>query len=202
MEKYFVHEKALCESDKIGKNTRIWAFAHVMKDVIIGEDCNLGDGSFVESGVKIGDRVTIKNGVSVWNGVEVEDDVFLGPNCVLTNDLLPRSKVYHNENIKTILSRGASVGANATIVCGTTIGEYALIGAGAVVTKNIDPFSLVVGNPARHKYYVSVFGEKLNFLENIAYDSDGNKYIQKNNIVSLEKKADKVFNQEQLMEKK
>jgi acetyltransferase-like isoleucine patch superfamily enzyme len=163
-----------------------------MKDVIIGEECNLGDGSFVESGVRIGDRVTIKNGVSVWNGVELEDDVFLGPNCVLTNDLLPRSKVYNHENVKTFIKKGASVGANATIICGTTIGEYALIGAGAVVTKNVDPFSLVIGNPARHKYYVSIRGERLNFIENTAHDTEGNKYIIKNNIVSLEKKTDYV----------
>ena len=190
MESYFVHEKALCETDNIGNNTRIWAFSHVMKDVIIGKDCNLGDGSFVESGVKVGDRVTIKNGVSVWNGVEIEDDVFLGPNCVLTNDLIPRSKVYHNENVKTYLKKGASIGANATIICGTTIGEYALVGAGAVVTKNVDPYSLVVGNPARHKYYVSILGEKLNFINNSAYDSQGNKYTLKNNIVSFERKKE------------
>lgn len=193
MKNYFVHEKALCESDKIGQNTRIWAFAHVMKDVTIGKDCNLGDGSFVESGVTIGDRVTIKNGVSVWDGVEIEEDVFLGPNCVLTNDLLPRSKVYHDENIRTLLKKGASIGANATIVCGHTIGEYALVGAGAVVTKNVDPFSLVIGNPARHKYYVSILGEKLNFVDNTAYDSNGNKYIIKNNIVSMEEKPEKVL---------
>jgi len=190
MEKYFVHEKALCESDKIGQNTRIWAFSHVMKDVVIGTDCNLGDCSFVESGVTIGDRVTIKNGVSVWNGVEIEDDVFLGPNCVLTNDLLPRSKVYHNENIKTILKKGASVGANATIICGTTVGEYSLVGAGAVVTKNVNPHSLVVGNPARHKYYVSILGEKLNFIGNTAIDSQGNRYINSSNVVSLERKSE------------
>ena len=136
------------------------------------------------------DRVTIKNGVSVWNGVEIEDDVFLGPNCVLTNDLIPRSKVYHNENVKTYLKKGASIGANATIICGTTIGEYALVGAGAVVTKNVDPYSLVVGNPARHKYYVSILGEKLNFINNSAYDSQGNKYTLKNNIVSFERKKE------------
>jgi acetyltransferase-like isoleucine patch superfamily enzyme len=184
---FFVHENALCESDTIGNNTRIWAFSHVMKNVEIGDDCNLGDGSFVESGVKIGNRVVIKNGVAVWHGVEIEDDVFLGPNCVLTNDMFPRAKVVHDEDIKTILKRGTSIGANATIVCGHTLGEYCMVGAGSVVTKDVDPFSLVVGNPARHKCYMSILGEKLEFKDNIAYDSQGNKYIYKNNIVELEK---------------
>jgi UDP-2-acetamido-3-amino-2,3-dideoxy-glucuronate N-acetyltransferase len=185
MNNFFVHEKALCESETIGNNTRIWAFSHVMKNVEIGQDCNLGDGSFVESGVKIGNRVTIKNGVSVWHGVEINDAVCLGPNCVLTNDLFPRSKVFHEEDIKTILKKGASIGANATIICGITLGEYCMIGAGSVVTKNVAPFSLVVGNPARHKYYVSVLGEKLEFKNDTGLDSKGNKYIFKNDIVEL-----------------
>src|SRR6478735_8735216 len=111
----FIHEKALVETDAIGEGTRIWAFAHVLKDVRIGADCNIGDHAFIESGVTIGDRVTIKNGVAVWNGVAVEDDVFLGPNCVLTNDLIPRSRVFHDENVPTYIRRGASIGANATI---------------------------------------------------------------------------------------
>jgi acetyltransferase-like isoleucine patch superfamily enzyme len=187
MEKYFVHEKALCESDLIGKNTKIWAFSHVMKDVVIGDDCNLGDHSFVESGVRIGNRVTIKNGVSVWDGVEIEDDVFLGPNCVLTNDLIPRSRVYHDRVVKTYIRIGASIGANATIICGTVIGEYSLIGAGSVVTKDVAPFSLVMGNPARHKYYVSMTGEKLIFTDDIAFDPGGNKYLSINNHVIMEK---------------
>ena len=185
MGKFFVHEKALCESETIGDNTRIWAFSHVMKNVVIGDDCNFGDGSFVESGVTIGNRVTVKNGVSVWHGVELADDVFLGPNCVLTNDIRPRSKVFHDEDVKTILKKGASVGANATIVCGHTLGEYCMVAAGSVVTKDVDPFSLVVGTPARHKYYVSLLGDKLEFKNDIALDSKGNKYILKNNIVEL-----------------
>jgi acetyltransferase-like isoleucine patch superfamily enzyme len=187
MNKFFVHDKALCESENIGANTRVWAFSHIMKNVEIGEDCNFGDGSFVEAGVKIGNRVTVKNGVSIWHGVEIEDDVFLGPNCVLTNDLFPRSKVFHDEDVKTLLKKGTTIGANATIVCGTVLGEYCMIGAGSVVTKNVDPFSLVIGSPARHRYYVSVLGEKLVFNNDIAIDSKGNKYIMKNNIVELEK---------------
>ncbi len=174
---YFVHEKALCETNSVGKGTRIWAFSHVMKNVVIGKDCNIGDHVFVESGVKIGNSVTVKNGISIWEGVEIEDDVFLGPNCVLTNDLLPRSKHYHSENVKTFIKKGSSIGANATILCGIILNEYCMIGAGAVVTKSVSPFSLVMGNPARFKYFVSIKGDKLVFnKENIAFDPDSNKY--------------------------
>ena len=164
---YYVHPNALCESQDIGERSRIWAFAHVMKDVSIGDDCNIGDHAFVESGVRIGDRVTIKNGVAVWNGVTLEDDVFLGPNCVLTNDLVPRSRVFHSENVPTLIRRGASVGANATIVAGHTLGEFCMIGAGAVVTKDIPPYALVIGNPARQAGWVGRKGERLIF------DGDG-----------------------------
>ena len=157
---FFVHEKALCESDTIGKGTRVWAFAHIMKDVVIGEECNFGDGCFVESGVKIGNRVTVKNHVSVWDGVEIEDDVFLGPNCVLTNDLFPRSKVYHSENVRTLIKKGASVGANATVVCGVTLGKYCMVAAGAVVTKDVPDFALVVGVPAKVVGFVDEKGMK------------------------------------------
>src|SRR5436305_14256626 len=123
----YIHPRALCETDQLGPRTRVWAFAHVMKNVCIGADCNIGDHAFVESGVTIGDRVTIKNGVAVWEGVTIEDDVFLGPNCVLTNDLMPRSRVMHDQSVPTLIRRGASVGANATIVAGITLGEYCLV---------------------------------------------------------------------------
>ena len=158
---YFVHPKAICESENIGKGTRIWAFCHIMKDVVIGEDCNFGDGSFVESGVKIGSRVTVKNHISIWDGVEIEDDVFLGPNCVLTNDLFPRSKIYHKDNVRTLIKKGASIGANATIICGVTLGDYCMIGAGAVVTKDVPAYALVIGNPARVVGKVNELGEKI-----------------------------------------
>lgn len=186
---YFVHEKALCESSKIGKDTRIWAFAHVMKDVIIGDDCNIGCHVFIESGVKISNRVTVKNGISIWDGITIEDDVFLGPNCVLTNDLLPRSKGY-TDNVKTLIKKGSSIGANATLLCGITIGEYSMIGAGAVVTKSVAPFSLVVGNPARFKYFISLKGKRLEFNnDNVSFDSENNKYIiGSDGIVHLETK--------------
>ena len=180
MTDYFVHEKALCESVKIGKNTRIWAFAHIMKDAEIGEDCNFGDHSFVEQGVKIGSRVTVKNGVSIWSGVEIEDDVFLGPNCVFTNDIYPRSRVFHSEVVKTLVKKGASIGANATIKCGITLGTYSMVGAGSVVTKDVPPFALVYGVPAKIKDFISIFGEKLNFVKNVAGDSKGNIYKKDN----------------------
>jgi len=179
--KYFVHPHALVESDDIGKDTRIWAFAHVLNNVKIGEDCNLCDYVFVESGVTIGSRVTIKNGISVWSGVTIEDDVFMGPNCVLTNDLYPRSKGY-SEHVTTLIKQGASIGANATIICGNTIGRYSLVGAGAVVTKDVTDFALVIGNPAKFKYWVGKTGEKLNFnSDNTASDNKGNKYTLNTN---------------------
>lgn len=174
---YFVHPSAIVESDDIGKDTKIWAFAHILKNVSIGEDCNICDYSFIESGVTIGNRVTVKNGIAIWEGLIIEDDVFLGPNCVFTNDMFPRSKVYHNEFFKTLLKKGASIGANATILCGIELGRYCLVGAGSVVTKSIPDFALVTGNPARIKYWVSKTGEKLIFnKDNIAEDSGGNKY--------------------------
>lgn len=191
MADFFVHEKAICETENVGKGTRVWSFSHIMKNVEIGEDCNFGDHTFVENGVRIGNRVTVKNGVSIWNGVEVGDDVFLGPNCVLTNDLFPRSKVYHAEDVRTILKRGVSIGANATIVCGHTLGEYCLVAAGAVVTKDVPPFALVLGSPAKVRGYVSKHGDKLNFnAEGIAVDNEGNEYQQdKNGVVSLVKEV-------------
>ena len=174
---YFVHQSAICESADIGKGTRIWAFVHILKNAKIGNDCNVGDYCFIENDVVIGSRVTIKNGISVWDGITIEDDVFLGPNCVLTNDLYPRSKIYHSENVRTHIKQGASIGANATIICGITLGKYCMIGAGAIVTKSVPDFAVVTGNPARFKYWISKTGEKLNFEnDNYAVDSKGNKY--------------------------
>lgn len=174
---YFVHPSAICESEDIGKGTRIWAFVHVLKNAKIGNDCNVGDYCFIENDVVIGSRVTIKNGISVWDGITIEDEVFLGPHCVLTNDLYPRSKVYHSENVRTLIKQGASIGANATILCGITLGKYCMVGAGAVVTKSVPDFALVAGNPARFKYWISKTGEKLNFEKKVfAVDTKGNKY--------------------------
>jgi acetyltransferase-like isoleucine patch superfamily enzyme len=179
---FYIHPTAICESKNIGKNTRIWAFAHILKDVTVGEDCNLCDYTFVENGVSIGNRVTIKNGISIWNGVTIEDDVFLGPNCVLTNDIYPRSRVYHQENIKTLFRQGASIGANATVLCGIVLGRYCMVGAGSVVTKDVPDYALVVGSPAKFRYWISKNGEKLVFNSgNYAKDSTGNGYKLTNN---------------------
>jgi len=174
---YFIHPNAIVETESIGAKTRIWAFAHVLKNVSIGEECNLCDYVFIESGVTIGNRVTIKNGISVWEGLTIEDDVFLGPNCVFTNDMFPRSKAHHQEYEKTLLKKGASIGANATILCGITLGRYCLIGAGAVVTKDVPDFACVIGNPAKLLYWISKTGEKIEFSGgNEAKDSAGNRY--------------------------
>lgn len=159
----FVHERALCESDKVGPRTRIWAFAHVMQGAVVGADCNVGDHAFIESGARIGDRVIVKNGVLVWDKVTVEDDVFLGPNMVFTNDIHPRVAFKNPPErfLPTLVKRGASIGANATIVCGVTIGEQAFIGAGAVVIRDVPAHALVVGNPARRIGWVCACSQKL-----------------------------------------
>lgn len=146
---FFVHPQALCESSKIGEGTRVWAFAHVLPGAQIGADCNICDSVFIENDVVVGDRVTVKCGVQLWDGVRLEDDVFVGPNATFTNDPFPRSKQYPDEFPRTIVRRGASIGANATILPGLTIGRDALVGAGSVVTKDVPDRAVVVGNPAR-----------------------------------------------------
>ncbi len=174
---YYVHPNALVESASIGAKTRIWAFVQVQKEAVIGEDCNLGNGVFVENGVSIGNRVTIKNGISLWEGLTIEDDVFLGPHAVFTNDMFPRSKMHLGNYLKTLIKKGASVGANATVLCGITLGSYCMVGAGSVVTKSVLDFAVVAGNPARFKYWISKTGEKLVFNESgYSSDSAGNKY--------------------------
>lgn len=162
----FVHERGLCDSETVGEGTRIWAFAHVLKGAVLGRGCNIGECSFVEGGAVLGNHCTVKNGVSVWDKVTCEDYVFLGPNAVLTNDFLPRSAFKKNPDTefkKTLIREGASIGANATIVCGVTIGRHAMIGAGAVVTRDVPDFGLVWGNPARRGGWVGRYGERLTF---------------------------------------
>jgi len=155
------------EGCTIGDGTKIWHFSHIMSGAIIGEICNIGQNVVVSPGVKLGRNVKVQNNVSIYTGVECEDDVFLGPSCVFTNVINPRSAIARKDEYrKTIVRRGASIGANATIVCGNDIGEYALIGAGAVVTKSIPPYALVMGNPARQTGWVSKAGHKLSFDEN------------------------------------
>ena len=168
MENYFKHESAYVdEGCVIGAGTKIWHFSHIMSNCIIGEECNIGQNVMVSPDVRLGRNVKIQNNVSVYTGVICEDDVFLGPSMVFTNVINPRSTVVRkNEYKPTILRRGASVGANATIVCGNEIGEYAMIGAGAVITKPVPAYALVVGNPARQIGWVSEYGHKLNFDEN------------------------------------
>ena len=150
----FVHPQALCESPHLGAGTRIWAFAPVLPGARIGADCNVCDHGFIENDVLVGDRVTIKCGVQLWDGVRLEDDVFVGPNATFTNDIFPRSKQYPQAFAHTEVRRGASIGANATILPGVTIGSRAMVGAGAVVTRNVPPNAVVVGNPAKIVGYV------------------------------------------------
>lgn len=159
----FVHEKALCDTDDIGDGTRVWAFAHVMKGARVGAHCNICDHAFIESGAVLGNRVTVKNAVLVWDKVTVEDEVFLGPNMVFTNDMNPRVAFKKSPDafLPTLVKRGASIGANATIVCGVTLGEHSFVGAGSVVIRDVPAHAMVVGNPARRIGWMCACGEKL-----------------------------------------
>ena len=173
--RFQVHTTAIVESKSIGAGTRIWAYAHILQGAKIGRDCNIGDHAFIEGGAVIGHRVTVKNAVMIWDGVVLQDDVFAGPGVIFTNDLSPRSprapdvrKRYESRSwlVSTVVKRGASIGANATIVCGITIGKYAMIGAGAVVTRDVPDYGLVVGVPAVLKGWVSETGSRLSFDKN------------------------------------
>jgi len=155
----YIHSTALVQAKQIGNGTHVWAFVNILPGAVIGADCNICDRVFIENHVKLGDRVTVKCGVSLWDGITVEDDVFIGPGATFTNDLHPRSKQHLESPIPTQIRRGASIGANATILAGVTVGMHARVGAGAVVTRNVPPYAIVVGNPARIKGYVSTRGE-------------------------------------------
>jgi acetyltransferase-like isoleucine patch superfamily enzyme len=159
----FVHPQGLCESDRVGPRTRVWAFAHVLPGAEVGADCNVCDHAFIEGGAKLGDRVTVKNAVLVWDRVTVEDEVFLGPNMVFTNDLAPRVgfRKARERLVPTLVRRGATVGANATVVCGVTIGHHAFVAAGAVVVDDVAAHALVAGNPARRIGWVCACGHRL-----------------------------------------
>jgi acetyltransferase-like isoleucine patch superfamily enzyme/dTDP-4-dehydrorhamnose 3,5-epimerase-like enzyme len=153
---FFCHSNSIVETDQIGDCTRVWAFAHILPGAKLGSECNICDHVFIENDVTIGNRVTIKCGVQIWDGVTLEDDVFIGPNATFTNNNFPRSKVYPEINNRTLVRKGASIGANATILSGITIGQNSMVGAGAVVTKDVPPNAIVVGNPARITGYVSL----------------------------------------------
>ena len=187
---YFAHETAVIDDNCIiGKGTKIWHFSHIMSNCIIGESCNLGQNVVVSPEVILGKNVKVQNNVSIYTGVICEDDVFLGPSMVFTNIINPRSAVVRkNEYLKTIVKKGASIGANATIVCGNNIGEFAFIGAGAVVTKEVLPYALVVGNPSKQIGWVGEFGHRLEFNEQgfaTCKESDQEYQLQDNNVIKI-----------------
>lgn len=176
---YFVHESSFLDDNvKLGSNTKIWHFSHILSGSEIGADCSFGQNCVVGPNVKIGSGVKVQNNISIYEGVEVEDDVFLGPSMVFTNVINPRAFIVRKEEFKkTLLKKGCSVGANVTVVCGIEIGEYALIGSGAVVNKDVKPYALMVGVPARQIGWVGKSGNTLDFIETVATDSyDGQKY--------------------------
>ena len=185
--KYFVHETAVVDDGaEIGEGVKIWHFSHIMPNCKIGDGCNIGQNVVVSPEVILGKNVKVQNNVSIYTGVICEDDVFLGPSMVFTNVINPRSAILRRDQYqKTRVGRGASIGANATIVCGNDIGEFAFIGAGAVVTKSVPPYALVVGNPARHAGWMSEYGHRLNFDENgeAACPESGDKYRLENSRV-------------------
>lgn len=182
MEKeYFAHESAIVdEGCNIGKGTKIWHFSHIMTNCVIGENCNIGQNVVVSPEVILGKNVKIQNNVSIYSGVICEDDVFLGPSMVFTNVINPRSAVNRRGHyVRTIVKKGASIGANATIVCGHNIGEFAFIGAGAVITKEVPAYALFIGNPAKHAGWMSEYGHRLNFDENcIAFCPESHEKYQ------------------------
>ncbi len=186
--KYFAHETAVIDAGcKIGNGTKIWHFSHVMTGSEVGENCNIGQNVVISPGVKLGRNVKVQNNVSIYTGVICEDDVFLGPSMVFTNVINPRSAINRkNQYGSTIVEKGASIGANATIICGIRIGTYAFVGAGAVVTKDVKPYSLVIGNPARHTGWMSEYGHKLIFGSDgiAACPESGERYRLGNNGVS------------------
>jgi UDP-2-acetamido-3-amino-2,3-dideoxy-glucuronate N-acetyltransferase len=185
---YFAHETAVIDDGcTIGKGTRIWHFSHIMNDTILGENCNLGQNVVVSPGVILGNNVKVQNNISIYTGVICEDDVFLGPSMVFTNIVNPRSAVIRKDQyVKTIVGKGASIGANATIICGNNIGSFSFIGAGAVVTKEVKPYSLVLGNPAKHIGWMSEYGHRLEFDEKglALCPESGEKYSLSSNKVS------------------
>lgn len=168
-----IHSTSIVETNQIGADTSIWQYCVVLDGAIIGKNCNINFNVFIENDVIMGDHVTVKSGVQLWNGLRIADNVFIGPNATFTNDLLPRSKVYPTIFKKTEIKNNASIGANATILAGIEIGEFAMIGAGSVVTKSVPPYTVWYGNPAQHKGYITKSGDLIDL--NLC-DKDGNSY--------------------------
>jgi len=189
MPNFFAHESSFIDKNvNIGDNTKIWHFSHILPNTTIGKDCSFGQNCVVGPKVKIGNGVKVQNNVSIYEGVEIEDDVFLGPSMVFTNVINPRAFIIRrNEFKKTLLKRGCSIGANATIVCGITIGQYAMIGSGAVVNKDVKPYALMVGVPAQQIGWVGISGNTLKFKNNIAEDEFAS-YELKNDYLKVRNK--------------
>ena len=185
--KPFIHETAVIDEPcSIGVGSKIWHFSHIMKDSVLGKDCNLGQNVVISPRVTLGNNVKVQNNVSIYTGVICEDDVFLGPSMVFTNIVNPRSAVVRKDKyVKTLVQKGASIGANATVVCGNTIGSFAMVGAGAVVTKDVFPYALVVGNPAKQIGWVSEYGHRLEFDESgkATCEESGQEYFLENDEV-------------------
>ena len=179
MSKYFVHESSYIDNNvEIGDDTKIWHFSHILGNTTIGKNCSFGQNCVVGPNVAVGSGVKVQNNISIYEGAEIEDDVFLGPSMVFTNVINPRAFIVRRDEFKkTLLKKGCSIGANVTVICGVTIGEYALIGSGAVINKDVKPYALMVGVPAKQIGWVGISGNTLKFDENnIAVDSDGKRY--------------------------
>lgn len=188
--RFFAHSTAIIDDNcNIGSDTKIWHFSHIMSNCEIGNNCNIGQNVVVSPEVKLGNNVKIQNNVSVYAGVVCEDDVFLGPSMVFTNILNPRSAIVRKDKyLKTLVRRGATIGANATILCGIELGEYCLVGAGAVVTKDVKPYALVLGNPAKQSAWVSEFGHRLSFNDTglaICKESQEKYNLRNNSVIKL-----------------
>jgi acetyltransferase-like isoleucine patch superfamily enzyme len=181
---YYIHPKAVVDTKAIGDKTRIWAFVHILKGAVIGSNCNICDHCFIENDVTIGDDVTIKSGVYIWDGTKIEDNCFIGPNVSFTNDLYPRSKVYPKKFPPLLIKEGASIGAGSVLLVGVTIGKYAMVGAGSIVTKNIGDYELVYGNPARNHGYICKCKNKITPKVNkISKCNCGTSYVFKKGAV-------------------
>jgi len=189
VESFFIHQTSIIDDNvKIGNNSKIWHFSHILSGTNIGKNCSFGQNCVVGGDVNIGNGVKVQNNVSIYKGVEIEDDVFLGPSMVFTNVINPRAFIQRKDEFKkTLLKKGCSVGANATIICGVTIGEYALIGSGAVINRDVKPYALMVGVPARQIGWVGKSGNTLKFVNNVAEDEFAT-YILKNNNLEVIKK--------------